>query len=243
MLNVKGQSLTIVHLYANEMNIYGDRGNVLTLCQRLAWRGIEANVVEVGVGQKYDFTEADIVFAGGGQDRGQLAVGADLLKRSTNLHLAAQAGVVMLTVCGTYQLFGRFFDTHEGHKIPGIGLFGAQTVASKTRMIGNVVLESAWGRLVGFENHSGQTILDAAQPALGKVLKGFGNNETSGAEGAVVHNVYGTYLHGPLLPKNPAFADHLLLTALRRKHNISELQPLDDQLELSAAAIAAKRPQ
>lgn len=235
-------TVTIVHLYADEMNIYGDLGNVLALERRLEWRGFGAKVVKVGVGQKYDFTEADIVFAGGGQDRGQLSVGADLLERAVNLHLAAEAGVVMLTVCGAYQLFGRGFETLEGRKIPGIGIFGAETVGSTTRMIGNMVVESPWGQLVGFENHSGQTTLDAAQPALGKVLKGYGNNETSRQEGAVVHNVYGTYLHGSLLPKNPKFADHLLLMALQRKHAVTKLEPLDDHLEYAAAAAAAKRP-
>ncbi len=236
-------NLTIVHLYADEMNIYGDRGNVLTLAKRLEWRGYGSKIVNVGVGQKYDMTDADIVFAGGGQDRGQLSVGADLLTRSVNVHQAAEAGVVMLTICGTYQLFGRGFDTMEGRKIPGIALFGAETVGSTTRMIGNVVIDSPWGQLVGFENHSGQTTLDAAQVPLGSVLKGFGNNESSRQEGAVVHNVYGTYLHGPMLPKNPKFTDHLLLTALQRKHNIKSLEPIDDHLEHAAATVAAKRPQ
>jgi lipid II isoglutaminyl synthase (glutamine-hydrolysing) len=237
------QKLTLVHLYADEMNIYGDRGNVLALVKRLEWRGYEAKVIQVGVGQKFDFTDADIVFAGGGQDRGQLTVGADLLQRSANIHQAVEAGVVMLMICGTYQLFGRGFDTLTGDKIPGIGVFGAETVGSSTRMIGNLVVDSVWGQLVGFENHSGQTKLDATQPALGKVVKGYGNNETSGQEGAVVNNAFGTYLHGPMLPKNPKFTDHMILTALQRKHAVSELEPLDDKLEYATAAVAAKRPQ
>jgi CobQ-like glutamine amidotransferase family enzyme len=171
--------LTIVHLYRDEMNIYGDRGNVLTLAKRLEWRNVPHRVVDVGVGDAFDLTQADIIFAGGGQDRGQLTVGADLLERSENLHAAADAGVVMLTICGTYQLFGRFFQTVGGTKIPGIGIFGTETYASDKRMIGNIVIDTPWGELVGFENHSGQTELDEVQPPIGQVIKGYGNNESS----------------------------------------------------------------
>lgn len=235
--------LTIVHLYPVEMNIYGDFGNVLALRRRLEWRGMEAEVVNIGIGQEYDLTKADIIFAGGGQDRGQIAVGQDLQKRADQLHRAAEAGAVMLTICGTYQLFGRRFVTLEGEDIPGIGIFQAETTASTERMIGNLVVDSPYGRLVGFENHSGQTKLDPGQEPLGKVLKGFGNNSSDRQEGAVHNNVFGTYLHGSLLPKNPALADHLLLTALRRKHDIAELKPLDDKLEMQAADMAARRPQ
>ncbi len=232
----------IAHLYPAEMNIYGDRGNVLTLRRRLEWRGYEVEMRPVEVGDKFDFTTADLVFGGGGQDRGQLVIGADLLKRGDNLRQAAEAGVVMLTICGTYQLFGRGFKTADGQKIPGIGIFDAATAASQHRMIGNITIESPWGQLVGFENHSGETRLEAGQASLGRVTKGYGNNYHDRQEGAVKNNVYGTYLHGPILPKNPALADHLILTALKRR-GINELKPLDDSLELQAAAIAASRPQ
>lgn len=235
--------LTIVHLYPVEMNIYGDRGNVLALVRRLEWRGLGAEVKAVGIGDQFDLTKADIIFAGGGQDRGQVAVGADLQQRSKQLHLAAEAGVVMLVVCGTYQLFGRGFRTFEGQMIPGIGLFQAETVGSTKRMIGNIVVDSPYGRLVGFENHSGQTTLDAGQRPLGSVIKGYGNNDRDRHEGAVYKNVYGTYLHGSLLPKNPRFADHMLLRALQREHDVDQLEQLDDGLEIEAARFAASRPQ
>lgn len=233
--------LTIVHLYPKEMNIYGDGGNVLALSKRLQWRGIEHNVVEVGVGQDYDFTKADIVFGGGGQDKGQTTVAEDLAGKADSLREAASAGVVMLTVCGMYQLFGHGFDPADGDYIKGIGIFDAETVAGKERMIGNMVVDTAWGQLVGFENHSGVTTLGLNQPALGDVRMGSGNDGQSGDEGAVTQNVYGTYLHGSLLPKNPQFADHLLLTAARRKYGNDYVLPdLDDHLEQLAHAAATK---
>lgn len=236
------KKLTVAHLYPNEMNIYGDRGNIIALLKRLEWRGIKAEVVEVEPGIEYDFRKADIVFGGGGQDRGQLVIADDLAKRASNLQLAAKEGVVMLSICGTYQLFGRGFKTKAGKMIPGIGLFKAGTVASEQRMIGNLVAESAWGELVGFENHSGQTTLEASQEPLGRVLKGYGNNSRDRQEGAMTNNVFGTYLHGPLLPKNPLFADELIKRAMRRRFGQASLKPLDDELELKAAEVAKTRP-
>jgi CobQ-like glutamine amidotransferase family enzyme len=148
-----------------------------------------------------------------------------------------------LTICGTYQLFGRRFLTHDGIEIPGIGVFAAETIGGDRRMIGNVVVESPWGRLVGFENHSGRTFLDEDQQPVGSVVKGFGNNGETGEEGATVGNAFGTYLHGSLLPKNPRLADELLRRALRRRRGADvELEPLDDALENRAAASAARRP-
>jgi CobQ-like glutamine amidotransferase family enzyme len=234
--------LTITHLYPVEMNIYGDRGNVITLCKRMEWRGITAEVVDVALGDHFDPLQTDILFAGGGQDRGQVAVGVDLQARAEGLIEAAEAGVPMLAVCGTYQLFGRRFQTLEGHDIPGIGLFKADTVGSTERLIGNITIETAWGTMVGFENHSGQTTLDPGQAPLGTVVKGSGNNATDGVEGAIHHNVHGTYLHGPVLPRNPAFADHLILSAMRRKHDIETLPPLDDTLERTAAKVVMDAP-
>lgn len=219
--------LTIVHLYPDEMNIYGDGGNVLTLSKRLQWRGIEHNVIEVGVGDDYDFTKADIIFGGGGQDKGQTLVAEDLASKADGLRQAASSGVVMLMVCGMYQLFGHGFGPLEGDYIPGIGIFDAETTAGQQRMIGNMVVDTAWGQLVGFENHSGVTTLGINQPVF--------------ADGAVTQNVYGTYLHGSLLPKNPHFADHLLLLAAQRKFGRDyTLPPLDDHLEQLAHAAATK---
>ena len=155
---------------------------------------------------------------------------------------AVDAGVGFLVICGTYQLFGRRFVAADGSELPGIGVFGAETVGGEGRMIGNVVVESEFGRLVGFENHAGRTRLDPEQPALGTVVKGHGNDGASGREGAVVANCFGTYLHGSVLPKNPAFADALLSRSLERRHGVVELAPLDDDVEERAADSAATRP-
>lgn len=237
------KKLVIAHLYPEDMSIYGDVGNTTSLLKRLQWRGYTAEVRSVRVGENFDFSTADIVFGGGGQDSGQMAVGDDLLARGDELRAAAVDGVPMLLVCGLYQLFGRGFLTHDGRRIEGIGVFDAETVASSSRLIGNVIVESAqFGRLVGFENHSGQTALGAGQEALGRVVKGSGNNEDSGYEGAIINNVIGTYLHGPVLPKNPAVADFLIATALKRRYGIASLEQLDDGLERKAVASAASRP-
>jgi CobQ-like glutamine amidotransferase family enzyme len=235
--------IRLVHLYPAEMNIYGDMGNVLTLVKRLEWRGYETDVVRVGLGDAFDMTTADIVFGGGGQDSGQSWVAADLSARAENLRAAADAGVVMLVVCGTYQLFGRSFEVSRDLTLPGIGIFDADTTAGATRLIGNIVVDTPWGALVGFENHSGRTILDPGATALGQVVKGYGNSGRKEDEGAVAHNVFGTYLHGPVLPKNPAFADHLIRTALERRGIAGALPPLDDELEHRAAEVATQRPQ
>jgi CobQ-like glutamine amidotransferase family enzyme len=234
--------IVIAHLYGREMNIYGDTGNVIALTKRLEWRGIPARVERVDVGSSFDLRAADLVVAGGGEDRAQAAIGDDLVARGEQIHDAVASGVVFLTVCGTYQLFCRRFVTVSGDEIPGIGVFAGETVGGGTRMIGNVVVESPWGRLVGFENHSGRTLLDDGQETIGAVVKGFGNDDRSGREGAVTVNCFGTYLHGSVLPKNPRFADELLGRALRRRGEEDRLTPLDDALERAAAEIAATRP-
>jgi lipid II isoglutaminyl synthase (glutamine-hydrolysing) len=234
--------LTIVHLYPRSMNIYGDAGNVVCLRRRLEWRGIGVTVEPVDVGDVADLTAADIVVAGGGEDRSQIEVASDLASRSATVHEAVAGGVVFLTVCGTYQLFGRRFVTVGGDEIPGIGVFRAETRGGGTRMIGNVVVDSPWGRLVGFENHSGRTVLERGQDPIGMVDRGNGNNDTTGEEGAVTNNCFGTYLHGSVLPKNPVLADELIRRALHRRHPGAVLEPLDDRLELAAAESAASRP-
>lgn len=237
------RKVVIAHLYPREMNIYGDIGNIAALVKRLEWRGYETEVRAVEVGEPFDFTQVDLVFGGGGQDRGQLIVGHDLQQRGEALRRAVQAGLPMLVICGLYQLFGRGFTTAGGQDIPGIDIFRATTIGGSTRMIGNVVLESEFGRLVGFENHSGETILEPEQAPLGRVVKGYGNSTKGRREGAVTHNAIGTYLHGPILPKNPALADHLILTALRRRFGDVELAALDNSRELAAAKTAISRPQ
>jgi CobQ-like glutamine amidotransferase family enzyme len=237
------KKVVVAHLYPREMNIYGDLGNVITLRKRLEWRGYTVEVRSVEVGKPFDFAQADIVFGGGGQDSGQLIMGDDLVKRGADLRGLAADGAPMLVICGTYQLFGRGFTTMEGQEIPGIDIFRASTLGSRVRMIGNIVVDSPYGRLVGFENHSGQTILESEQKPLGRVKKGHGNNPKSGREGAVSGNAIGTYMHGPVLPKNPRLADHLILAALRRRWKVREIEPLDDRRELEAARIAMARPQ
>lgn len=235
--------LVLAHLYPRRMNIYGDIGNLLALRRRLEWRDLPVRVVTIDEGDRFDFEEADVVVAGGGEDASQLAIAADLVERGPAIHRAVAAGVVFLTVCGTYQLFGRRFVTADGSEIPGIGVFGADTFGGGTRMIGNVVVRSRWGDLVGFENHSGRTRLDPDQQSLGKVRRGNGNDGESGEEGAITHNCLGTYLHGSVLPKNPALADDLIGRALARRGGYpGELASLDDTMERQAAAAAAERP-
>ncbi|HEY2004150.1 MAG TPA: glutamine amidotransferase [Candidatus Saccharimonadia bacterium] len=237
------KKIVVAHLYPREMNIYGDMGNIMVLRKRLEWRGYEVDVRAVEEGRAFDFAAADIVFGGGGQDSGQMVMGEDLLKRGEDLRQLAADGVPMLVICGMYQLFGRGFMTMEGQEIAGIDVFRASTVGSRVRMIGNIVMESQFGRLMGFENHSGQTLLEPGQEALGTVSKGFGNDPKSGREGAVTGSAVGTYMHGPVLPKNPVLADHLILAALRRRYGVTELESIDDELAVVAARVAESRPQ
>jgi lipid II isoglutaminyl synthase (glutamine-hydrolysing) len=233
--------LTLVHLYPREMNIYGDTGNVLVLRKRLGWRGIDATVVPVSVGDPLP-TEADILLGGGGQDAAQGEIGADFVSRGAQLRTMAADGVVMLAICGTYQLLGHEFLTKDGERIPGVGVLDLTTTGTDTRLIGNNSVDSSWGRLVGFENHSGLTELGAGVQPLGRTESGRGNNGRDLTEGAVRDNVFGTYLHGPVLAKSPAFADELLRRALERRGASTDLAPLDDSLALAAAEVAARRP-
>lgn len=237
------KQIVISHLYPNELNIYGDRGNIIALKKRMEWRGHSVQIEEVHPGHHYDFTKSDIIFGGGGQDKGQELVAEDLQKRKDEILAAARDGVVILGICGTYQLLGQRFTTLEGKEIRGIGVLKAETIGSRKRMIGNVVISTSFGTLVGFENHSGKTNLFKGQEPLGKVLKGYGNNGSTGLEGAVLNNVFGTYLHGPLLPKNPRFTDELLRRALLRKYGKDSLEPLNDSLEHQASRTARSRPQ
>lgn len=232
----------IAHLYPQRMNIYGDTGNVIAVSRRLEWRGIPFRVDRVRVGEVYDVMGADLVLAGGGEDTSQASVAGDLVERGPGIRAAVDAGVGFLVVCGTYQLFGRRFVAADGSELPGISVFGAETLSGQGRMIGNVVVESDVGRVVGFENHGGRTRLDDDQRPLGRVVRGNGNDGDSGFEGAVTHNCFGTYLHGSVLPKNPRFADELLRRAMVRRHRGVELEPLDDSAEDAAAESAAGRP-
>lgn len=228
----------IWHLYPEDMNIYGDRGNVIALMQRARWRGLEIELHELDVGGTLDPEHCDLVFGGGGQDDQQVGVARDLAgPNGAALRDLAEADVPMLLVCGTYQLFGHRFLT-GGDILPGIGLLDMETRAGSRRMIGDQVATCSFEgepprTLVGFENHSGQTFLGSGCRPLGRVREG-GNNGADGGEGALYREVHGTYLHGPLLPKNPWLADRLLAAALRYAGVEAPLAPLDDAAEEAA---------
>ena len=236
------KSITILQLYPHDMNIYGDWGNVLTLKKRLEWRGFDVNLTEHNVGDAFP-NNVDIVIGGGGQDSGQLRIRDDLQRISPKLKKLADNGTPMLVICGLYQLFGRSFTTKDGDVVPGAGIFDLETVGDDKRIVGNIVLNSSeFGEIIGYENHSGLTTLDPSLVSLGEVVKGVGNNNTDSNEGARYHNVIGTYLHGPLLPKNPRIADWILAQAINRKYGEASLEPLKDQYVDQARAIASKRP-
>lgn len=233
--------LTIGWLYAAKMNIYGDRGNVIALRRRAEWRGIPAEVREIGMGEPIP-PDVDCFFWGGGQDQEQVAVAQDMQgAKGEALRAAVDDGAALLAVCGGYQLLGHEYRPHAGEPLPGIGLFDAVSVAGPERFIGNVVIDSQWGELVGFENHSGLTTLGPGARPMGRVRVGRGNNGRDGTEGAIYRNAIGCYLHGSLLPKNPTLADWLVARALERRHGYVELRPLQDAVEDAAHASAVQR--
>lgn len=237
-------TLRLAHLYPTLMNLYGDRGNIITLRHRCEARGIDLRVDEIGPGENFDPAPYDLIFIGGGQDREQARIADDLVSRKgPGLRAAVAGGTPTLAVCGGYQLLGRSYQTGTGEELPGVGIFPMRSVhpgEATPRCIGNVEIMWNGGTLVGFENHGGRTYLEAGATPLGRVQAGFGNNGEDGTEGAVVHNAYGTYLHGSLLPKNPALADHLIALALTRRYGDQvALPPLDDTLEQQAHADAA----
>lgn len=236
--------LRMAHLYPRHMNLYGDRGNVACLEARCRWRGIELEVTELELGDPFSPTAYDLAFVGGGPDREQERVAQDLVSlKGLSIRQSVDQGVVFLTVCGGYQLFGKFYRPAQGPDLPGLGVFDLWTAhpgAGAKRCIGNLVAEWEGKALVGFENHGGRTYLGARCQPLARVTRGFGNNGQDGTEGAHYRNVFGTYLHGSLLPKNPAFADRLLELALQRRGQDAPLSPLDDQLEERASTAAAR---
>ena len=235
------QKLKIVHLYPREMNMYGDWGNVLTILRRAQWHGYKTQLINHNPGDTLP-KDADIIIGGGGQDSGQSLIQEDLLRIGDDLHTLADNSTPMLMICGLYQLFGRFFRTSDGVTIPGIEIFAAETHGGPKRLIGNTVTESAFGQLIGYENHSGLTLLDDRQPSLGTIVKGDGNNGKDHTEGAVYKKVYGSYLHGSLLPKNPVFADALLEAAITKKFGSFEPEVIDDHFALQARNVASRRP-
>ena len=223
------KTLRIGHLYPKLLNIYGDIGNIITLKYRAEMRGIKVIITEINIGDS--LSENDIYFIGGGQDLQQIEVSKELQKNKEFLTRERDRGAVFLGICGGYQLMGHYYKPHKGEILQGISLLDAYTIAGNNRFIGNVTAETDFvspKSLVGFENHSGLTYLQGETLPLGKVIIGNGNNGTDNTEGARFKNVFGTYLHGSFLPKNPQFADFMIELAIGEK-----LQPLNDDIEIS----------
>lgn len=242
-------SLTLGHLYPDQLNVYGDRGNILTFQQRCAWRGIALRVVGLGLNERVETTAYDLFFIGGGQDKEQDEVARDLREvKGDDIRGAVEADVPVLAVCGGYQLLAKFYRPAEGPELAGLGIFDAWTIHKGKRVprcVGDVALSWGESTLVGFENHGGRTYLGEGALPLGRVLAGYGNNSEDGAEGCVYRNAFGTYLHGSLLPKNPHLADAVLALALRRRYGEDgareALVPLDDALEWQAHEAMLRR--
>lgn len=242
--------LNICHLYPDLLNLYGDRGNIISLSKRCEWRDIEVNVHSVSINDSFRYDDYDILFMGGGQDYEQTILQEDLMngKRQSIIE-AVEAGKVFLAICGGLQLLGKYYKTHDGKEIECIGALNLWTHGGETRLIGNLVYQVDFlkanndnGYIVGFENHSGKTYLGEGVKPLGKVIKGFGNNGEDGFEGAVYKNTFCTYSHGSLLPKNPALADHLIMLALLNKYpDFQGLAPVDNTLENLAHDSLIKR--
>jgi CobQ-like glutamine amidotransferase family enzyme len=245
-------ALRVLWLYPEHMNIYADRGNIAVLERRCSWRGIGFELASAGPGDAVDPDAHDLLYMGGGQDRDQALVARDLVDTKGDALAEALAGdATMLAVCGGYQLLGRSYALPDGELLPGLGLVDVETVrVPGPRLIGNVVIETDLGdgprRLAGFENHGGRTYLGEREQALGRVLSGHGNNDRDGLEGVRRGRLIGTYLHGPLLPKNVWLADRLIEWGIARRTGAAPaLNPLDDDLERAAheaAVRAAERP-
>jgi lipid II isoglutaminyl synthase (glutamine-hydrolysing) len=234
--------LVVGHLYPDYLNIYADRGNIAVLAERARLRGHELDVRAIGMRDAVP-RGVDLFYVGGGQDREQALVAHDLVAKADQLREAVEDGAAFLAVCGGYQLLGRYYRDVAGEELPGIGLLPLHTIAGRRRMIGDVLLDCAWAgeTLAGFENHAGRTVLDPGAEPLGRVVAGFGNDGASGYEGCRYKRAYGTYLHGPLLPRNPWFADRVLADALAHAGGDAALAPLPDELESQAHAVSAER--
>ena len=237
--------ISVAHLYPGYLNIYADRGNIAVFRRRAALRGHSLELTAVEPGDRLEPSAFDLVYVGGGQDREQALVAPDLARRGDDLLRAVETGTALLAVCGGYQLLGRGYRGRDGSSMPGAGLFPLETVAGERRLIGDVLLEveldGMTTTVAGFENHAGRTLLDPGATALGRVIAGHGNDGTSGLEGCRVAAAIGTYLHGPLLPRNPALADWLLARALEHAGGDGALEPLGDELERLAHAVSVGR--
>lgn len=236
------QPIYILQLYPNDMNIYGDHGNVLVLKRRLQWHGYEPIVIEYNVGDAFPKT-VDLVVGGGGQDSGQEKIHADLLKIGPKLRALADDDTPMLLVCGLYQLFGNFFKTSQGKTLEGIGILDVETHGTNERLIGNIITHNdLYGDIIGYENHSGQTTLGPKAEPFATVVKGAGNNSRDLHEGARYKQVIGTYLHGSILPKNPKIADHMIELAVTKRYGDYAPHVIDDLFTDLARDVASKRP-
>lgn len=234
--------IVIVQLYARDMNIYGDWGNVLTLMQRLKWHGYSPKLVEYNPGDKFP-DRVDLIVGGGGQDVGQAKIQDDIKLIAPKLKRLADEGLPMLMICGLYQLFGKFFVGQDGTVIDGIGLLDIETRAGAKRLTGNILIDSPqFGQIIGYENHSGQTTLGPGVEPLGQVSSGAGNNGHDGTEGARYKNVIASYLHGSLLPKNPQLADWLIETAVVGRYGQFTPGIIDGHFADMARQVAARRP-
>lgn len=233
--------LNIAHLYPELLNLYGDRGNIISLQKRAKWRGIEANVTEYSLSDDIDFKNTDILFIGGGSDREQLLVCNRLNEFKDEFREYVENNGVVVAICGGYQLLGHYYKMKD-ETIPGLDILDIYTESGEGRLIGNVVVSADFldMPIVGFENHGGRTFIGSHKP-LGKVLYGSGNNGSDSGEGVVYKNVIGTYLHGPLLPKNPCLCDHILKKALQNKYGDVKLQRLDDSEEIEANSYIVNR--
>ena len=239
-------TVRLCHLYPSLMNIYADRGNIAVFEQRLGWRGFNLEVTSIELGDAIPPAQHDLFYLGGGQDRDQDLVADDLASNAEVIRDAADAGAAQLYVCGGIQLAGHSYETVAGGRLGGIGVLDLETTAGVDRLIGDLVIEAEIEgerrQVVGYENHAGRTTLGTRCRPLGQVVKGHGNNDLDGTEGAVRDHVIGTYLHGPLLPKNPWLADIVLTWALEHRYGSGiELEPLDDTLERRAHKIAVSR--
>jgi len=227
-------TITVCHLYPDLLNLYGDRGNVTAFVQRCRWRDIQVRVKEINLGDRVQFEDCDFLFLGGGSDREQGLMAEDMMNRLDSLRAAVENGLAVLAICGGYQLLGQYYRLPDGTKVPGLGLMSHYTEAGDGRLIGNVIVDAELNglktRLVGFENHGGRTFLNDLTP-LGRVAYGGGNNGVDQTEGARYKNVFCSYLHGPLLPKNPLLTDLLITLALRKKGQNHYLAALDDTFE------------
>lgn len=223
------KTLKILQLYPREMNIYGDNGNMQILKKRAELYGFDVDITTYNIGDNMqNLREADIILGGGGQDSGQTKIASDLQKIAPEIRALAASGIPMLLICGMYQLFGESFRTRDGDEIFGVELFDVKTVAGDNRLVGDIIIQTDFGEIFGYENHSGATILQENQAAFGEILKGFGNNGNDKSEGARSFNSFGSYLHGPILSKNPNFADEIIRLAIERKFDQKTLQARDE---------------